>query len=85
MNTDFGPSLKLATRAELVEELCSRRDLPALVFYQTDRNDNGEVNYMTRHSFEDKATLARSLRLLADTIENGPGETTVTYPLYRRE
>jgi hypothetical protein len=81
-----GPPLRLALRAELVEELCGRR--PVFVFYQDDGDgdeDTGEVEYLTRHSFDDRVGLARLLRLAADALEGVERETTVACPVQFRE
>lgn len=82
-----GPPLKLATRAELIEELCNRCDLPAMVYWmeESDLNNEGESNFLMRHSFGDKATLARALRVVADALEGGERENAIPPPIYRRE
>jgi hypothetical protein len=82
-----GPPLRLATRAELVEELCDRRDIPSFVFYQDDDGDEdtGEINFLNRHSFDDVAGLARLLRLAADALEGREREITVAYPAQFRK
>jgi hypothetical protein len=77
-----GPPMRLAMRTELIEELCGRHNIPSFVFYQAecadDDEDTGEVEYLTRHSFDDVAGLARLLRLVADSLEGREREITIT-------
>jgi hypothetical protein len=83
-----GPPIKLAMRTELIEELCDR-NIPSFVFYQAEcadgDEDTGEVEYLTRHSFDDRVGLARMLRMVADSLEDRERETTITSPAQFRE
>jgi hypothetical protein len=76
-----GPPLRLTPWAELIEELCGRRDIPSFMLYQTEcadgDEDSGETNFLSRHSFADKEELARMLQMVADSLEGIEREITI--------